>query len=126
MKYEILHQFPAPQIEAPWRDFLRRLELPSHYDAPEYFLEPFWTAKRPFAILALDGNLMTAILTGIHQEDHVICGLPARPQISVAPNADTNAALEALVTGLFEEAGPAKMLTVFAWPDLELRPFATR
>src|SRR5271168_2656873 len=126
MKYEILHQFPAPQIEALWRDFLHRLELPSHYDAPEYFLEPFWTGKQPFAILALDGNLMTAVLTGIHQDGHVICGLPARPQISADPKVDINVALEALADGLFEEAAQAKTLTVYSWPHLELLPFTAR
>ncbi len=126
MKYEILHQFPALEIETLWRDFLHRLELPSHYDAPEYFLEPFWAGKKPFAILALDGTVIVGILTGIHQDDHVICGLPARPQISVDPKADTNAAFEVLVEGLFREAGRAKTLTVYSWPHLNLLPFSGR
>jgi GNAT acetyltransferase-like protein len=126
MKYAILHQFPGPEIEAPWRGFLQRLEIPSHYDAPEFFLEPFWTDKKPFAILALDGNRMTGILTGIHQDGHLICGLPSRPQISVDPKTDINAAFEALLEGLFKEAGRAKTLTVYSWPHLDLVPFAAR
>jgi hypothetical protein len=126
MKYEIVHQFPSPEIEAPWRDFLNRLEIPSHYDAPEFFLEPFWTGKKPFAILACDGHRVMGILTGIHQEGHVVCGLPARPQISVAPAANSNTAFETLLAGLFKEAGRAKTLTVYSWPHFDLAPFVDR
>jgi hypothetical protein len=126
MRYEILHQFPALQIEALWRDFLHRLELPSHYDAPEFFLEPFWIGKQAFAVLAFDHDRVVAVLTGIHEADHVICGLPARPQISVDPKSDVSAALKALLDGLFAEAGRAKTLTVYTWPHSELPPFTAR
>jgi hypothetical protein len=124
MKYEILHEFPAHRAEAAWRDLVSRLEIPSHYDAPEYFLEPFWDGKQPFAVLALEGDRVVAVLTGIHEGKQVISGLPSRPQIAVDPNTDTIAALEALLQGLFKEAGPAKLLTVYTWPSLELPPFA--
>jgi Acetyltransferase (GNAT) domain len=126
MKYEIVHEFPGLQAEAVWCDLLSRLEFPSHYDAPEYFLEPFSTDKQPFSVLALQGDRAAAVLTGIHNREQVICGLPARPQISVDPNSDTIAALEALVQGLFKEAGRAKLLAVYSWPSLELAPFAAR
>lgn len=126
MKYRILHEFPAPQIEAPWRDFLGRLQFPSHFDAPEYFLEPLWAGKRVFAILAVEGDRVAAVVTGIHQNNRLVCGLPTRPQISADPNIDVNGALEALMDGLFEEAGRAEMLTVYTWPSLELAPFAAR
>jgi hypothetical protein len=126
MKYEIVHEFPGPKIEAPWRDFLSRLELPSHYDAPEFFLEPFWSGKRPFAILAFDGDRMVGIVSGIHQDGHIICGLPARPQISVDPKANSDAACEALVEGLLKEAGRAKTLTIYSWPHFDLLPFVAR
>ena len=128
MRYEILHEFPAPQVEAVWRDLLVRLEWPSHYDSPEFFLEPFWTGKRPFAVLALDGERAVAVLTGIHESDgeQVLCGLPSRPQIAVDPNADKGPALEQLLQGLFKEAGPAKLLTVYSWLSLDLAPFSAR
>ena len=126
MNYKILHEFPAGQSEAAWRDLMKRLEFPSHYNAPEYFLEPFWDGKRPFSILALDGDRANAVLTGIHEREHVICGLEARPQIAVDPNTDTVAALDALLQGLTEEAGQAKLLTVFTWSSLGLPLFAAR
>jgi hypothetical protein len=128
MRSEILHAFPEGSIEAPWRDLLSRIEIPSHYDAPEYFLEPHWTGKKPFAILALEGlheeQRAVAVLTGIHDGEQVICGLPSRPQISVDPNADVATALETLLQGLLKEAGKSKLLTVYSWPALELSPFS--
>jgi hypothetical protein len=124
MKYEIFREFPPPQAEAAWHDLLGRLDLPSHYNAPEYFLEPFWTGKRPFAVLAFEGSRAVAVLTGIHEGNQAICGLPTRPQIAVDPNADVNAALGALLRGLFEEAGTEKLITLYTWPSLEHRHFA--
>jgi hypothetical protein len=126
MKYEIVHEFPALKTETAWRDLLSRLEAPSHYDSPEFFLEPFWGGKRPFAILAVDGDRMTGVLTGIHERERVISGLPSRPQIAVDPAADVNAVLAALLQGLSKEAKRAKLLTVFSWPSLELTPFTAQ
>jgi hypothetical protein len=126
MNYQIIHDFPDCGTEAAWRELLSRLDLPSHYEAPEYFLEPFWAGKKPFAILALEGDSMTAVLTGMHRGEDVVCGLPARPQIAVAAAMDRGAALEALVDGLFHEAGRAKTLTVYTWQGFEMSPFAAR
>src|SRR5579872_1145533 len=124
MRYEILREFPSEKIEAAWCDFLRRLEYPSHYNAPEYFLEPYWTEKLPFAILAIEDDRVAGVLTGIHERDQVVSGLQSRPQITVDRNMNVTAALEALLDGLFEEAGDSKLLVVYTWPSLELPPFA--
>jgi CelD/BcsL family acetyltransferase involved in cellulose biosynthesis len=126
MRYEILHKLPDVSIESAWRDLLGRIEVPSHYDAPEYFLEPHWTGKKPFAILALEDNHAVAVLTGIHDGGQVVSGLPSRPQIAVDPKADVADALETLRQGLLKEAGKSKLLTVYTWPALELSPFASR
>lgn len=123
MNYQIVHAFPEQKIEAGWRELLRRLELPSHYDSPEYFLEPFWVGKKPFAVLASEGDKVTGVLTGIHRGEHVICGLPARPQVALDPTMDSKAALDALLKGLLKETGRAKTVTVYSWPSLELSPF---
>ena len=130
MRYEILHKFPDASIESAWRDLLGRIEIPSHYDAPEYFLEPHWTGKKPFAVLALDDNRddnhAVAVLTGLHDGEQVVSGLLSRPQIAVDPKADSAAALETLRLGLLKEAGKSKLVTVYSWPALELSPFVAR
>jgi hypothetical protein len=126
MNFKILHDYPPAREESAWRELLGRLECPSHYDTPEFFREPFWTNKRPFAVLAFEQGRATGVLTGIHEGEQVLCGLPSRPQIAVDPSHDTAATLEQLSEGLFQEAGRAGLLTVFSWPALDLQPFSAR
>jgi len=40
LNFKILREFPSPDLERAWRDYLARIEFPSHYESPEYFLEP--------------------------------------------------------------------------------------
>jgi len=125
----ILHAFPSSEHEAAWRDFLTRVEMPSHYDSPGFFLEPWWGKKRPFAVLALDADKIVGVLTGIHEGDEVRCGHPTRPQISFDRKADQAAVSGILVDGLLAEAGHAKLATVYSWtplPSLERRGFRSR
>jgi hypothetical protein len=124
MEHKILHEFPTGQVETDWRDLLNRLELPSHYNAPEFFLEPHWAGRKPFSVLAVEGVRVAGVLTGIHDGEQVISGLATRPQVAVDPRMDAATALEALVEGLIEEAGRKKLLTVYTWPSLELPAFA--
>jgi hypothetical protein len=126
MNFKILHEFPAADLEKAWRDCLARVEFPSHYDTPEYFLEPYFTTRRPFAVLALDGEVVTGVLTGLHDGNQTICGLPSRPQICVDPTKDAASTQRALMDGLLSEAGKSELITVFTWPSLELPIFAAR
>jgi hypothetical protein len=126
MNYKILREFPSPDLERAWREYLTRVELPSHYDAPEYFVEPLWAGRQPFAVLALESDRIAGVLTGIHTGKHVMCGLPSRPQICVDPSADTAAALEALAQGLLSEAKSAELVSVYTWPSLRLPTFSER
>ncbi|MGH9529885.1 MAG: GNAT family N-acetyltransferase [Terriglobales bacterium] len=124
MDFVILKEFPASDVERIWRDCLARVEFPSHYTAPEYFLVPLWAGKGPFAVLALDGETVTGVLTGLQTGREVICGVASRPQISVDPEKDVNATIDALARGLLTVAGSAELITVHTWSSLELPPFA--
>lgn len=121
--FTILHSFPPADVLRDWHDGLRRVDFPSHYNAPEFFLEPYWTGKQPFAILALTQGAVTGILTGIHEGDHVTSGLPSRPQICVDAAVDPNGTLDSLARGLLAEAGSAKLVTVYSWSWRPLNPF---
>ncbi|MCU1295970.1 MAG: hypothetical protein JWO91_248, partial [Acidobacteriaceae bacterium] len=90
---------------------------------PEYFREPYWPEKRRFAVLARERNAVTGILTGMHDQGRVMCGLPSRPQICVDQTADSAAALDLLARGVLSEAGNAELIAVFTWPSLELPAF---
>ena len=118
MEFRILHQFPGADEETAWREFLNRLELPSHYNAPEFFLEPYWEQKAPFAIMAIQGGRIAGVLTGIHKGDEVECGRPSRPQFCVDGTAPQSAVEATLFRGLLKETGSAKLITVYSWSSL--------
>lgn len=115
----ILREFPNSELERSWRECLTRFELPAHYNAPEYFLSPFWQGKRPFAILAMQGSRVVGILTGIHDGKDLNCGLQSRPQICIDKTLEQAAVEQALAKGLLEEADGESLLNVYSWTPLE-------
>jgi hypothetical protein len=123
MNFEILHAFPPAKTEQSWREFLQRVDLPSHYNAPEYFLDPLRSGSRAFAILALDDDLVRGVLSGFHLGKEVFSGLASRPQICI-DGADSDAALSALAAGVLEESAGAALVHVFTWSSLELPGFS--
>jgi len=126
MNYSILHDFPPPEVEKAWRDGLSRVDCPSHYNGPEFFLDPLYRGTQRFAILALNKQAAVGVLTGAHFGDEVVCGLPTRPQVCFSKSVDPTAAGEALTQGLLEEAGRATVLAVYSWSTTPLQAFERR
>ena len=116
----ILHDYPTPEVEKLWREFLDHIDSPSHYDAPEYFLEPHWVGKMPFVVLALDQKRVVGVLSGLHLKDSVQCGLSSRPQIRVRDEVDALRAADLLAEGLLQEAGHDHLITIYSWVWLPL------
>ena len=116
--YYILHRQPGGLIEALWRACLAEADFPTHYTAPEYFLEPGFRNKAPFAILSLSGAEVTAILTGTNDGAYVQSGLSVRPQIVFSRRADRVRAMTNVVDGLLLEAASAKLVDLFVWSDI--------
>jgi hypothetical protein len=75
-------------------------DFPTHYTAPEYFSEPSFRDKGPFGVLSLNGEKVTAVLTGTNDGAHVQSGLSVRPQIVFARGADLAGATANLIHGL--------------------------
>lgn len=117
--FTIVHEFPPNELETAWRDCLTRVDLPSHYNAPEYFLSPLWKGKRPFAVLALQGSKVSGILTGIHDGKNLISGLQSRPQICVESTLDPNPVERSLAEGLLAETDRESLITVYSSKLLE-------
>src|SRR5208282_6892444 len=76
MNFKILREFPPPDMEKAWRDYLARVEFPSHYESPEYFVEPLWPGKPRFAVLAFENEKVTGVLTGLHAGKDVSVDCP--------------------------------------------------
>ena len=115
--FEILHDEPVGHIEPLWRACLADSDFPTHYTAPEYFCEPMLRGTKPFAILSIVDEDVTAVMTGIHNSDRVESGLPLRPQIAFARHADRSRAMNNLIGGLLQESKSAKLVDLFLWSD---------
>lgn len=126
MNFVTVHEYPNPELETAWLDCLTRVGCPAHYDAPAFFSEPYWAGQEPFAVLAVDGPRVTGVMTGLHKEGEVLCGLPSRPQICVDATCDQAATLDALVRGLLIEAKSSELISVFTWAHLQLPVFTAR
>lgn len=119
MAFSLLHCRPVGDIESKWRACLNNCDLPTHYAAPEFFLEPMFGKRQLFAVLSTVGEEVTGVLTGINNGDHVQSGLSVRPQIALSRTADRADAMANLVAGLLTEAKRAKLVDVFVWSDME-------
>src|SRR5260370_38401031 len=106
--YHILHRQPGGLIETLWRDCLADADFPTHYTAPEYFLEPGFRNKGAFAVLSLSGEEGTAILTGTNDGAYVQSGLSVRPQIAFSRPANPLRAMATVLDGLLLEAEPPR------------------
>jgi Acetyltransferase (GNAT) domain len=116
--FQILHGQPARPIETLWRACLADSDFPSHYTAPEYFCEPMFHGKRPFAVLSIVDEGVTAVMTGLNHGGRVQSGLSARPQIAFSRRADRASSMSNLIAGLLHEAGSAKLIDLFLWSDM--------
>ena len=123
LKYEVLHSFPPPDLEAAWRAGLTQVEFPSHYNAPEFFLDPLRLGRDPFAILAFDGQSVVGVLTGAHWGEQVVCGDMTRPQICFSTSVNPMAAGDVMARALLSNAGSAKLVSVYTWSDTPLEAF---
>jgi len=125
-QFVVLQAFPSAGLEALWREYADRVDRPAHYDAPEFFLEPYWEGQHPFAILALSHNRVVGVVTGLHAGERVVCGDSSRPQISIDKNSGALEATDTLVQGLLYAAGRAKLISVYSWSSTPLPAFETR
>jgi len=119
LPWTIFHSYPNDiSVDARWREFLARADFAAHYVSPEYFHEPFFRDKRPFVILAWKGERVVAALSGMHEEQQLICGLRSRPQVCFDRSVDLPPVTDALVAGLSKEAESDKLITFFSWIPL--------
>jgi Acetyltransferase (GNAT) domain len=117
--FQLVHELPNDAIERKWRACLAASDYPTHYAAPEFFLEPMLRKRRLFAVLSMKGEEVTGVLTGINDGGCVQSGLSVRPQIAFSRTADRERAMTSLMAGLVAEAKAAKLVDLFVWSDME-------
>jgi hypothetical protein len=84
IQIQILYGQPVGRTEALWRACLADSDFPTHYTAPEYFCEPLLHGRKPFAVLSIVGEDVTAVMTGLHDGKRVQSGLSTAYSSSVA------------------------------------------
>ena len=117
--FRLLHGFPTGSVLGQWRSCLSGCDFPTHYTAPEFFLEPMLRKMKGFAVLSLSGECVTGILTGLRDGDHVQSGISVRPQVAFLRHADRHRAMTNLLSGLLQEAASAKLVDLFVWSEME-------
>src|SRR5689334_13455329 len=101
--FVIVHERPTDRLLESWRRCLRSADFATHYVGPEFFDEPGFRGKQPFAVLALIDDEVAAVLTGHHDGRHVRCGLSVRPQIAWSTAYPISDCATALSEGLLQE-----------------------
>ncbi len=114
-----VRRYPDGEIEKRWRLFLQHAPRATHWVSPEYFGEPKFKRKRPFAILVEQGSEIIACLTGWHEGSQVISGTQTNPQLVMLDTPHRYLLEKALVGALLEEAQGSPFIEVYSWSALE-------
>ena len=77
--FVVVHDHPPPDLEQRWRKCLQDADFVTHYTTPEFFREPFFQGKKPFAVLSIVGREVAAVCTGIHDRRTIKCGISVGP-----------------------------------------------
>jgi hypothetical protein len=118
MNWTNLHEYPSPEVETAWREFLERADFSAHYVSPEYFREPFFREKNPFAVLAWHDGKVVGVATGVHESGQATCGLVSRPQCCYDKAAGPEVVAAHLAEGLLAEAGSETLITLYSMSPL--------
>src|SRR5262249_45744470 len=103
-----------------WFACLSQWDYPGHCAGPAYFREPFFSDRRPFAVLAIDADRVMGALTGVREGRTLTAGLTVRPQGCCRLGADRVKVGAALAGGLREAGGrDMDLLQVFTWSPIE-------
>jgi hypothetical protein len=117
-------------LASAWNDCLDSTSFASHYTAPEFFEEKYFTGRNPFAVLAMRGEIVDGVVTGVRAGRDLICGAPGSPHICTRRDADLEQVGRALAAGLrAHAAGTSEFISTHAWtqiPGLHAAGFRAR
>jgi hypothetical protein len=117
MKTVILTAYPEENIKQKWMSLLDSADYASHYSSPEFFVEPYFYDKNPFAVLIFDENdRIDGVLTGIHVDGELICGREGTPNLIIRRGCDFDKIGRFMADALISHGGEnCKLISVCAW-----------
>lgn len=120
MNWKILTEAPDEIWTKKWNDFLDRAQVPTHYSTPDFFVDPFIRGGERFAVLALEDDEITGVLTGVDAGKSIISGLPNRPQTAFRKDVDQMKTVGNLVKGVYEKGGTdLEMAELYSWQPVK-------
>jgi Acetyltransferase (GNAT) domain len=118
MNHVTLTSFPDDSTAAAWNDCLDNSEFAGFYTAPEYFRVQYFQHARPFAVLAVAGDVVHGVATGLVGDRDIVCGNSGGPQVCIRRGSHTEGVGTALATGLRSVSiKSTKFISAFAWNE---------
>lgn len=118
--YVVITAAPDGELCARWDDFLRSAPFATHYVTPDFFVDAFAGRGERFAILAVDGASIDAVITGVKANNKIISGMAVRPQTAFRGGTDKISAGAALARGLAEHTGKEdELTTIHSWEPID-------
>ncbi len=115
----VIKEMPGRELLTQWEAFLSDTSFVSHYVTPDFFLDPFVGVGDRCAILTVEQDRITAVLTGLRTKRTFAAGLAVRPQIAFRDDADKASAGEAIANGLAALCGPTvELISLFSWEQI--------
>ena len=124
MDHLIVTSAVSGSVAAAWNDCLDAASFPTHYTAPEFFNENYFVGRRPFAVLAMDGEVVNGVVTGLLDGPDMTCGASGSPHVCVRRGANLDEVGRVLATGLRAHA-PSSVAFISAYTWNEIPGFQT-
>ena len=104
MKWIVVTKSPNLKTRKLWEEFLAFAELPTHYTTPNFFVDPYIGSGDRFAVLAMEGDTVAGVITGVDEGRKIVSGLAVRPQSAFKVGADRDAVAVALFEGIVAQS----------------------
>ena len=119
-EYQIITTLRDESLLSKWGEFLCNAPFATHYVTPDFFDDPFAGHGERFAVLAVDGERIDAVLTGVRNQNKIVSGMAVRPQTVFRKDVDRTLAADALVRGLSELARDEdELITFHSWESID-------
>lgn len=110
-----ISEYPGDSIRDSWLECLAHATLPCHFASPAFFLEPYFRTRQPFAILAMLGDRVIGVLTGLHESGEVRSGLQTRVQLAIDSRFDTAETYNSLIRTLLSRSSRSPLVSLYDW-----------
>lgn len=120
MNWKVLTAYPDTNLEKKWNEFLANAEYPTHYTTPNFFVDPYIRGGERFAVLAFEGEDISAVLTGVDNGKTIISGMPVRPQTAFRKDVNFANAVNGIFQGSLEKGGQSlEMIEFYTWSPVK-------